>query len=86
MMRRISLVLLLCYAASAAVAGNGDARSAAGGAQAWLELQRSGAQAGSDKPISGEVAARIFDRYLESFEQPIPETFQRSRGFTVDDN
>jgi hypothetical protein len=41
-----------------------------------LELQRSG-QVASDtpRPSSGEVARRTHQRYVESFSQPVPESF-----------
>jgi len=41
---------------------------------ALLELQRSGAAAGKPQPISGEVASRAYQRYLEGFSQPLPES------------
>lgn len=41
-----------------------------------LEKQRSGALAsGTARPIAGEVAQRSYERYLRSFERPIPESF-----------
>ena len=36
-----------------------------------LELQRSGLAAGREQPVSGEVASRSYQRYLESFSQPL---------------
>jgi hypothetical protein len=45
----------------------------------WLELQRSGAQEGGPNPVPGEAAERIYKRYLNTFDQPVPATFQ-SRG------
>ncbi|RYY82987.1 MAG: DUF3613 domain-containing protein [Comamonadaceae bacterium] len=40
----------------------------------WLALQRSG-RAGASHPIPGEIATLSWRRYLESFRQPIPESF-----------
>lgn len=41
-----------------------------------LELQRSGrAASATERPMSGEVAGRTHQRYVESFSQPIPESF-----------
>ena len=46
--------------------------------RAWLELQRSNnASWGTPRPMPGEVAKRVYDRYLESFEAPIPDEFER---------
>lgn len=49
--------------------------------RAWMDLQKSGVAAPTDpRPMSGEVATRVYERHLESFSQPIPETFERE-GF-----
>lgn len=46
--------------------------------RAWLDLQKSGAvAAGDDRPMSGEVADRVYQRYLDSHTRAIPETFKR---------
>lgn len=36
----------------------------------WLALQRSGSQAGTAHPVSGEVATLVYRRYLDSFRAP----------------
>jgi hypothetical protein len=41
--------------------------------EAVLGMQREGAFAGQLQPISGEVAARSYQRYLESFTHQIPQ-------------
>lgn len=44
-----------------------------------LALQRSGAAASAvPRPLPGDVAQRNRERYLKSFEYPIPEHFQSS--------
>jgi len=44
--------------------------------RAWLDLQREGQAASSQPlPIAGPVAARIYQRYQDSFSHPIPEYF-----------
>ncbi len=48
-----------------------------------LELQRSGLAAGKTQPIGGDVAARSYKRYLDSFERPIPETRDNASGNTA---
>lgn len=48
--------------------------------KAWMELQRSGAQASTaERSLPGEIADRSYQRYVKSFEQPIPETFEREQ-------
>lgn len=40
---------------------------------ALLELQRSGAAAGKAQPVTGDVASRSYQRYLEGYTQPLPD-------------
>lgn len=48
--------------------------------QKWLALQRSGESASSNaQPISGEVMNRVHQRYLKSFEKPIPEFYKHEQ-------
>lgn len=50
----------------------------------WLDLQASGTVASpEERPLPGEIADRSFERYAESFSQPIPEVFARD-GFVSD--
>lgn len=45
---------------------------------AWIDLQASGsAAAGAARPLPGEVADAVYQRYLNSFKHPIPEQFTR---------
>lgn len=45
--------------------------------QQWLELQRSGTAASKQsQPISGEVMDKVHQRYLKSFDKPIPEFYE----------
>lgn len=41
----------------------------------WLALQRSGRAAGTAHPVPGEIATLTWRRYVDSFRQPIPESF-----------
>lgn len=45
----------------------------------WIELQKSGQAAPreAEAPMPGEVADRVYQRYVESFAHPIPETYPR---------
>lgn len=48
--------------------------------RSWMALQRSGAQASTvERALPGEIAERSYQRYAKSFEQPIPETFEREQ-------
>lgn len=52
--------------------------------RAWVDLQASGTQASTaERPMTGELAERVYQRYLDSFTHPIPEQFQRE-AFTSD--
>lgn len=46
--------------------------------RAWLQLQASGnASKGELRPMPGEVADKVYDRYLQSFDNQIPDEFER---------
>ena len=50
----------------------------------WLDLQASGTVASpEERNLPGELADRSYQRYADSFSQPIPETFERE-GFVSD--
>jgi hypothetical protein len=51
--------------------------------QKWLELQRSGVSASPQpQPISGEVMDKVHQRYVKSFEKPIPELYKHESPVT----
>ncbi len=43
--------------------------------RALLRLQAGGTQAGNALPMLGEAGSRSYQRYLDSFEHPVPEYF-----------
>lgn len=46
--------------------------------RAWLQLQGSGnATTAAPRPMPGEVADKVYERYLKSFDNQIPEEFER---------
>jgi len=46
--------------------------------QAWVQLQQSGTEAsGAARPMPGEIADNVYQRYVDSFKQPIPAEFKR---------
>lgn len=62
----------------AAAQGEAAEPAAPGSARDWLELQKSGAAASPvARPLPGELADRSFQRYADSFSQPIPESLDR---------
>lgn len=53
----------------------------AGNAKEWIELQKGGTAASPvARPLPGDIAERSYERYAESFSQPIPESLKRE-GF-----
>lgn len=46
------------------------------GTRSLLRLQAEGSQGGRALPMLGETASRSYQRYLGSFEHPIPEFFE----------
>ena len=56
-------------------------------ARAWLDLQRGGSQASeTPRPMSGQQAQNIHERYLESFTHPIPEFYRDPDETIVEGN
>lgn len=52
--------------------------------RAWVELQKSDANKAPVRGLPGEVADRVYQRYLQSFTRPIPERFERDRAGSGD--
>jgi hypothetical protein len=53
--------------------------------KAWLELQKSGQMAeGEARPMDGEAADASYQRYLDSFKHPIPQTLGRGEATGAD--
>ena len=46
----------------------------------WVSLQNSGdaASIAESRPMAGEIADKVYARYLKTFDQPIPVNFSRS--------
>lgn len=70
-----------------ASAAESTARQAMGtDARQWVDLQISGEAAErSPDGMPGEIAERVWQRYVESFSHPIPEKFERE-GFVEGSN
>ena len=74
-------ILLAAVQCASAEPGRASAASPAAaefGAQTrnWLELQRSGQAAAPPRSVSGAVASRAYQRYLDSFGHPLPAFFE----------
>lgn len=75
-MKTIAL-LLLSSSTLAAFAAEPETPTAAE-TRSWIELQKSGKQsAGGPRPMPGEIAGNVYQRYVDSFKQPIPAEFKR---------
>lgn len=75
-------ILVVATTLFAGVAFAGESRVPPVGAEtrAWLDLQARGTQASPvERPLPGEIAERSYQRYVKSFEQPIPATFDREQ-------
>lgn len=67
-----------CLAAPFALAQATEREAIGEDARKWIDLQVSGdAAERSPDGMPGEVAERVWQRYVESFSYPIPERFER---------
>lgn len=78
-MRRVLIVLALASLPMVAAGAERDAGKRVGDdTRAWMALQQSGkAAAAAVQPMPGEVADKVYRRYLDSFSRPIPERYGR---------
>lgn len=77
-MPRLSFLLLLLPLVAAAEAPNPPTGTQT---RAWMAQQVSGQSAeGEARPMDGEAANAAYQRYLESFKHPIPETLSAEQG------
>lgn len=52
--------------------------------RSWVDLQASGSAASvTARPLPGDAASNAYERYANSFKQPIPESFKRE-SFSAD--
>ncbi|MGQ0699085.1 MAG: DUF3613 domain-containing protein [Panacagrimonas sp.] len=52
--------------------------------RSWTDLQTSNASASAvPRPMSGDIAERVYDRYANSYSYPIPEQLGRE-GFVTE--
>lgn len=73
------LMILALTMPFAAMADDKDANYRLGEeVRAWTDLQKSGAASTpTAQPMPGEIADKVYDRYLKTFDTPIPQTFER---------
>jgi hypothetical protein len=75
----LSLSLPLCVFAQATPPAE-ETEEAGTQTRSWVELQVSNnASLGAARPMPGEVADQVYQRYLKSFTHPIPEYFERDK-------
>lgn len=76
MLALISPVLPGLVAAETTAEGSTAAPAVGDVTRDWLVLQREGEQASPiERTLPGPIQDRIYQRYLQSFEYPIPENF-----------
>ena len=72
----LSLLALLMVLPQASA--DGQQKPLGAQATAWIELQQSGSQASEvARPMPGDIAESVYQRYADSFKQPIPAEFKR---------
>lgn len=66
-------------AAAEAPAAEGAAATGFGSStRSWVGLQASGRAASAEaRPLPGDAAKNVYERYTNSFKQPIPDKFDR---------
>ncbi|MDP3294125.1 MAG: DUF3613 domain-containing protein [Nevskia sp.] len=87
------VMMLALTAGSAAAeesstAANGEAAATGFGSMTrdWTRLQTSGSAASRiARPMPGDAATNVYQRYADSFKHPIPEKFERD-SFTTKEN
>ncbi len=79
-MRRI-MMLVAVLAAGAVHAEDAEAAKAVPfgvATRSWTDLQAGGSAASSEaRPLPGDAAKNVYERYANSFKQPIPDKFDR---------
>lgn len=77
-MNKVLLILALTMPLSA-MADDKDTEYRLGDeVRAWTDLQKSGAASTPTvQAMPGEVADKVYDRYLKTFDYPIPQAFER---------
>jgi hypothetical protein len=78
-MTKTTMMLAAALLSTSAIAG--DNRTAYGDqTRAWVDLQTNAQNKAPARGLPGEVADRVYQRYLQSFTRPIPEHFERDRA------
>ena len=73
-----AILLALPFAAGAEPPAQAEQNQTGAESRAWVDLQKSGKQAsGAARPMPGEIADHVYQRYADSFKQPIPAKFKR---------
>lgn len=77
-MKKLLIVLLLSMPFATFADENGANYKLGDEVHAWTDLQRSGVASNPVvQPMPGEIADKVYDRYMKTFEYPIPQNFDR---------
>jgi len=79
-MNKLLMILALTMSFSA-MADDKDSNYRLGDdVRAWTDLQKSGAASNKTvQPMPGEIADKVYDRYMKSFDYAIPQNFNRDK-------
>lgn len=78
MVKGMTFAAALLVAGAAWAADEPQAARVGDDTRAWLDLQAGGNAAdGAARPMPGEVADKVYQRYVDSFENRIPDEFSR---------
>ncbi|WP_322026213.1 DUF3613 domain-containing protein [Burkholderia sp. BCC1977] len=79
----LSAILGVAMVSAAAHAQQGTAPAASDvdrSTKAWLSMQRDNRAAAPTQPMLGDVASLVYQRYLDSFKNKIPESMSTQLG------
>lgn len=77
-MNKLLIILALTMPFAAWADDKSDEYKLGDEVHAWTDLQKSGAASNPTvQPMPGEIADKVYDRYLKTFDYAIPQTFER---------
>ena len=79
-MRTVFIIgsLLICSSVMAQESNATTSAELGASTRQWMDLQKTpAAQASDARPMPGEVAEQVYQRYVNSFKYPIPQQFAR---------
>lgn len=77
-MNKLLMLLALIMPLAAMAEDKGGEYRLGDEVHAWTDLQKSGAASNpKPQPMPGEIADKVYDRYLKTFDYSIPQFFDR---------